>query len=92
MHFLPEAVPEFLEIWKTSRTKIRAQPGCQEARLYQDHANPNIYYTFSRWATAADLEAYRKSGLFGDVWPRTKALFAHQAEAHSLVSVPDGAE
>ncbi len=89
--FRPEAIPAFLEIWRESRAHIRARPGCLEARLFADEQDPNVYFTLSRWAAAADLEAYRRSELFGQVWPRTKALFADKPHAYSLVAVPDGA-
>ena len=90
MTFRPEAVPDFLTIWRESRTHIRARPGCMEAQLYQDAGDLSVYYTLSRWSSAANLEAYRRSELFGQVWPRTKALFAAPAQAHSLVAVADG--
>lgn len=92
MSFRPEAIAEFLTIWTESRSHIRARPGCMEVRLFRDAGDPNVYYTLSRWSTEADLEAYRRSELFGQVWPRTKALFAEKPEAYSLSAVPDGAE
>jgi len=92
MTFRPEAIEDFLSIWNQSRTHIRARPGCLEARLFQDHTEHHVYYTLSRWASVGDLEAYRRSELFGEVWPKTKALFAAPAQAYSLDAVPDGAE
>jgi len=89
MHFYPETVPAFLAIWAESRGHIRARPGCLGAQLYEDPAKPAVFYTLSRWQSAQDLEEYRKSELFGQVWPRTKALFASPPEAHSLLQVAD---
>jgi quinol monooxygenase YgiN len=89
MRFRPEAVDTFMSIWQESRQHIRARQGCLEANLYKDHGQDHVFYTLSRWASPADLEAYRKSELFGQVWPRTKALFASPPEAHSLESVAD---
>jgi quinol monooxygenase YgiN len=89
MRFRPEAIPEFLEIWRESRALIRARPGCLEANLFADDSDPTAFYTLSRWKTGGDLFAYRKSELFGVVWPRTKVLFAAPAEAFSLQAVAD---
>jgi len=35
------------------------------------------------WESEEALNAYRKSELFGSVWPKTKACFANPAEAWS---------
>jgi quinol monooxygenase YgiN len=89
MTFRPEAVGAFLAIWEESRASIRAQPGCIEVQLYKDHTASEVYYTLSRWATMSDLDAYRRSGVFGAVWPKTKALFAVPAQTFSLDAVPE---
>jgi quinol monooxygenase YgiN len=52
--------------------------------LYQDVSNPNIIFTHSTWLNEEALENYKKSKLFGEVWPKTKKLFASEAVAWSL--------
>jgi len=52
--------------------------------LYQDKNNPSILFTYSYWETEADLENYRKSKLFDEVWTFTKKLFNDKPEAWSL--------
>jgi heme-degrading monooxygenase HmoA len=39
--------------------------------------------TLSIWASSGHLNAYRKSALFGEVWPQTKSGFAHPPRAES---------
>ena len=39
------------------------------------------FFTFSHWESEADLNAYRESALFGEVWPKTKALFYDKPQA-----------
>ena len=39
--------------------------------------------TLSFWNAQDDLDIYRKSALFGEVWPASKALFAAPPEAQS---------
>jgi quinol monooxygenase YgiN len=88
MTFEPERLADFLAIFRASENKIRNMPGCRYLELWQDAAAPNIYCTYSHWDSAADLDAYRRSALFGQVWPATKALFAAPPLAFSVYPVP----
>jgi quinol monooxygenase YgiN len=81
----PVRVPEFLEIFAQSQAQIRQQPGCQHLELWQDADVPHIYCTYSHWDDAEGLNAYRRSALFGQVWPATKRLLTKPAEAFSVV-------
>ncbi|MBF9140200.1 putative quinol monooxygenase [Hymenobacter properus] len=86
MTFAPEHVPAFLALFHATKRRIRQQPGCRHLELWQDAENPNIYCTHSRWDDEAALNGYRKSSLFGEVWPATKKLFAAPAVAFSSYS------
>ena len=83
----PERVPEFLALFRSSESSIRQQPGCQHLELWQDADQPHVYCTYSHWVDAAALDAYRRSALFGEVWPATKRLLAVPAQAFSVVRV-----
>ena len=83
MTFAPEQVPAFLALFRASEARIRQQPGCLHLELWQDATQPHIYCTFSRWASAEALDNYRRSELFGEVWPATKRLFAAAPVAFS---------
>jgi quinol monooxygenase YgiN len=87
MTFDPTRVSDFLAVFHASQARIREQPGCQHLELWQDADMPNIYCTFSQWTTAEALDAYRRSALFGEVWPATKRLFAQPPMAFSSVVV-----
>ena len=89
MTFRPDAVPAFLEIFAASQPKIEAQPGCRSVRLWRDSGAPHILATYSIWESEAALNQYRRSELFGAVWPRTKALFAEPAQTFSFEEVSD---
>ncbi|MVN78117.1 antibiotic biosynthesis monooxygenase [Hymenobacter sp. HMF4947] len=82
---VPAQVPMFLQLFRQSEARIRQQPGCQHLELWQDADQPHIYCTYSHWADATALNAYRHSALFGEVWPATKRLLAAPAEAFSVV-------
>ena len=82
--FKPECVADFLAIFRASENEIRNMPGCRHLELWQDADTPQVYCTHSHWDSAADLDAYRRSALFGQVWPATKALFAASPLAFSV--------
>lgn len=84
MSFRTEAVAEFEEIFRQSEAAIRSMPGCLHLELWRDVDNPAIFCTHSHWESAAALEAYRKSAVFGQVWPKTKRLFAAPPLAFSV--------
>jgi len=90
MTFVPTQVPAFLAIFHATQHQIRQQPGCRHLELWHDADNPAIYCTHSHWHDAAALNTYRKSALFGEVWPATKRLFAAPPVAFSSVVIDGG--
>ena len=82
---LPAQVPTFLALFQQFEARIRQQPGCHHLELWQDVDQPHTYCTHSHWDDAAALNAYRRSALFGEVWPATKQLLAAPAQAFSVV-------
>ncbi len=91
MGFHEENVATFLAIFESKKQKIRSNNGCQLLELYRDKNDPTIFFTYSYWETEQDLENYRTSHLFKDVWAKTKALFNTKPEAWSvdkMVSLP----
>ena len=87
MTFAPAQVPAFLALFGGNRARIRQQPGCRHLVLWQDADAPATYCTLSHWDDAAALDDYRRSALFGEVWPATKRLFAASPLAFSAYSV-----
>ncbi len=84
MTFQPEKLDEFLEIFHSTKIKIRNQPGCRHLELLQDLNTPNVMVTYSHWDSEQDLNNYRDSELFANVWAKTKALFADKPLAFSV--------
>lgn len=84
MHFREEELEGFLEYFEQIKGQIENMPGLVNLKLYQDDTNKNILFTMSSWLNQKNLDQYRNSELFATVWPKTKALFAHKAEAWSL--------
>ena len=83
MTFREDAIEQFLEIFNSSKEKIRGFEGCEHLELLRDVNDPRVYSTYSYWRSVEDLDRYRDSDLFGKVWPVTKALFDARPVAHS---------
>ncbi|TXN35947.1 antibiotic biosynthesis monooxygenase [Flagellimonas hymeniacidonis] len=82
--FKPENIPSFQRIFETTKPGILAFEGCTLVELYQDIKNPNVFFTYSFWDKESDLENYRASDFFKDVWSNTKTLFMDKPEAWSV--------
>lgn len=87
MSFHEKNVPLFLEYFDLIKDKIRNAHGNRFLTLYQDKNNKNIFFTYSHWETELDLENYRNSALFDEVWTFTKKLFNQKPEAWSVDAV-----
>lgn len=87
MSFHEENIPKFMENFNLIKEKIRNSPGNRYLELYQDKNNPEIFFTYSFWETEEDLENYRNSALFDEVWTFTKKLFNDKPEAWSVDKV-----
>ena len=84
LSFHEEHIPAFLENFDLMKEKIRNVEGNRLLELYQDKTNKSIFFTYSNWETEQDLENYRNSELFYDVWTFTKKLFNGKPEAWSV--------
>jgi heme-degrading monooxygenase HmoA len=84
MSFHQENIPAFLENFELMKEKIRGSAGNRFLELYQDKNDKGIFFTYSYWETEQDLENYRQSELFYDVWEFTKKLFNARPEAWSV--------
>lgn len=83
MTFQEDRVDDFLENFHNHKDQIRNFPGCEQLKLLRDVNDPRIFFTYSWWQEATDLENYRQSDLFQGVWAFTKTLFAAKPEAWS---------
>lgn len=83
----PEFVEAFKEIFLHHRQHIAAFDGCLELNAYQDNQQPSLFFTISRWTSQANLDEYRFSPFFKQLWTTVKPMFAAPAEAHSMTIV-----
>ena len=87
LSFHPEHIPAFLDNFHVMKDEIRKAQGNRLLELYRDRENDNVFFTYSYWESAEDLENYRKSELFSGVWSFTKKLFNAKPEAWSVDSL-----
>lgn len=91
MNFQEDKVDIFLKNFHEVKHHIRNYPGNRFLELYRDRQDPAVFFTYSYWETEDDLESYRNSDLFFEVWSFTKKLFREKAQAWSVdkeVSLP----
>lgn len=79
----PTHTERFKQIYFSNYNAIIAFPGCHSLNLVQDFTYCNKYATISIWTSEDNLEAYRHSELFQNIWPQLKSLFAEKADAKS---------
>ncbi|HEX5170870.1 MAG TPA: antibiotic biosynthesis monooxygenase family protein [Cyclobacteriaceae bacterium] len=84
MTIVPGMADEFVEIFTRTKDAIRNVEGCSHLELLRDADHENVFTTLSHWHSVNDLDNYRNSDLFKNVWVRVKPLFARTAEAFSL--------
>lgn len=84
MSFNEDKIDQFLDNFHQNKEKIRNFEGCLKLELYRDKKDKNIFFTYSYWNSEQDLENYRNSGLFKNVWAKTKLLFNKKPQAWSL--------
>ena len=76
MEFDPVRAEAFEDLIARTQTGIEAMPGCHQVRLLKGYDDKPTSTTLSWWVHESDLQAYRGSQLFGEVWPKTKAMFS----------------
>lgn len=84
MSFDTKHIDVFLANFNANKEAIRAFNGCEFLELYRDKSNTNVFFTYSYWDSEDDLEKYRHSDLFKNVWANTKPLFNAKPEAWSV--------
>ncbi|MEY2963273.1 MAG: hypothetical protein RL754_534 [Bacteroidota bacterium] len=70
----------FEKLFVQYKKDIAAAKGCFDVSMLRSN---DCYFTYSHWRNQEDLDAYRHSPIFAEVWPKTKALFNGKPEAWS---------
>jgi len=83
MVFRKENIDDFIQFTDEIKSAIKSHEGCLHLDVLQDKKRPEIFFTYSCWRSEEDLENYRKSDFFNNIWPRTKEWFAEKPQAWS---------
>ena len=75
---------EFLANFHQVKDKIRGFEGCEYLERWNDVADKNTFFTYTKWQDEDRLNAYRNSDLFKETWAFTKARFAGKPLAWSV--------
>ncbi|MFM6953365.1 MAG: putative quinol monooxygenase [Sphingobacteriaceae bacterium] len=87
LSFQPDKTAFFLRIFNQYQQLLAQSEGCTSLSLLKDVSGTSTYFTISKWNSEADLERYRQSTLFREIWRQVKPLFAEPAAAWSLEEV-----
>lgn len=74
----------FVEVYMNVFSEILKSPGCNTVKLVRDIHSKHIFFTVSEWDTEEDLNNYRASSLFREIWAKLKPHFANKAEVWSV--------
>jgi len=83
----PSKKEEFIRLFEENNHHIKAREGCVGVELLQDQKYTNIFFTYSHWKHEDDLNAYRKSEIFGKIWKETKVKFCGEPKAWTTKSI-----
>lgn len=84
MKFKSEHIADFKNFTKGIKDIISNQKGCLHLDILQDVSDKQIFFTYSKWKSEEDLNNYRKSDFFRNIWPQTKKWFSAKPEAWSV--------
>jgi len=82
--FKPEHISDFETFYATIRDKVASQPGCNGVTFLKEQNNTGVFFTYSNWNSEEDLNTYRNTPVFGQIWPTIKVWFGAKAEAWTL--------
>ena len=77
---------EFEQNFPQFKSIVQNQKGCQEVSLKKDLSS-NTYFTISLWEREEDLNKYRNSLGFKNIWTELKAHFSEKAEAWTTLNL-----
>ena len=84
MTFDPDRIDEFKTKFNEIKDTIIAFDGCHLLELYQDKQDTNVFFTYSYWKSEKELNRYKDSIFFKQVWGNTKKMFSKKPEAWSV--------
>lgn len=78
---------DFRNIFALNNKHIGNFTGCKEVKLVESNLNDGVFFTLSTWDSQESIDLYRKSELFGTIWPKVKTWFSDKPEAWSTTQI-----
>jgi len=85
LHFKEVEIDNFIQTFEANKDKILSFKGCEHLELWQDAKDSQTFFTYSLWNSEDDLNAYRQSQFFENIWALTKARFADKPAAWTVI-------
>lgn len=92
LEFEEDRIDDFLTFFEGIKHVVNNFNGCLGMKLYQDIHHSNIVMTYSHWKSTDDLEKYRCSEEFGQIWPKIKPWFKDKPQAWTVEAYFNGFE
>lgn len=84
--FNPEFAEEFKNNFGNYQKIVLSNPGCLSVKLQKD-INSNSFFTISTWESEQDLNFYRNSEKFKEIWKILKPNFVEPAKAWTTFEI-----
>ncbi len=78
---------DFIKLLTRSFGEVRNSTGCTALTFLRENSpekNMINYVTYSKWNNESDLENYRQSFFFKNVWPAVKQFLGAKPSAYTL--------
>ena len=85
LNFTASYISEFESKFSAIKKRVINQNGCIDVSLLK--GSEHTYFTYSLWESKADLETYRSSSTFKEIWSLLKPNFTAKPEAWSTKKI-----
>lgn len=83
-------VDKFKSMIQSIQDKIKAFDGCYSVNILCDKNQKNRFFSYSTWESEEDLNNYRKSEFFTEIWSDVKKMFIKDAQAWTVEDASNG--
>ena len=80
LHFHANFCSEFENNFSEFKKVVSSFEGCKSVKLLKSNSI-GIYFTISQWEQESNLDQYRTSETFKEIWNTLKPYFVERAEA-----------
>ncbi len=87
MTFQADKCDEFQDFVTTIVDTIASFKGCHKVEILRDVNQRNIFFSYSLWDSEDDLNNYRHSEKFKEIWTKTKQMFSEKTIAWSTEKI-----